>query len=147
MSFSIWLILRLVFELAEDDCADEGVELVVAFLLERLRVRGCFRVGFAASSARNLRLESSLPSLEFGELFGSGVVLGFGCRKYLACAIDGLLEGLSIDKFVSCLGLSTEISGVLNFVGFFFALLDAFSAGIAEAFLTEDDALGDDGSV
>ena len=130
-----------------DDGSDESVELVIAFLFERLRVQRRFRVGFAATNTGNLCLETCLPSLEFRDLFGSRVVLGFGCGKNAAGSIDCLLESLPVDEFVACLGLAVEISGVFDFVSFFFAFLDAFSAGIAETLLTEDDALGDDGSV
>ena len=65
-------------ELSVDGSAEESRELDVAFGAVCGRVDGSIRVGPVAFDAGELGLESSKPTLVFGDLLFGGIVLWFG---------------------------------------------------------------------
>ena len=63
----VWVGLFGLFELAEEACADEGIEAEVLLALAGFGIDGCIGFGLV-----QLGIEAGLPVLERGKFFGSG---------------------------------------------------------------------------
>ena len=143
---------RRLFHLAQEACADEGIEAEVLLAFARFGVDGCIEFGFF-----QLGFEAVLPVLERSQFFGGrrcrcaiGMVSGvgssirqrFGWKQDAVGFCAGLLETKLMLQFLSLSRFLFPVAWVLNFVGFMlghafdvsFGITISLAAGDCSAF-------------
>ena len=130
-----------LFHLAQEACADEGIEAEVLLAFARFGVDGCIGFGFV-----QLGFEAVLPVLERSQFFGGrrcrcaiGMVSGvgssirqrFGWKQDAVGFCAGLLETKLMLQFLSLSRFLFPVAWVLNFVGFMLGHAFDVSFGIA----------------
>ena len=143
-----------LFHLAQEACADEGIEAEVLLAFARFGVNGCIGFGFF-----QLGFEAVLPVLERSQFFGGrrcrcaiGMVSGvgssigqrFGWKQDAVGFGAGLLETKLMLQFLSLSRFLFPVAWVLNFVGFMLGHAFDVSFGITISLAAGDcSALGE----
>lgn len=129
-----------LFHLAQEACADEGIEAEVLLAFACFGIDGCIGFGFV-----QLGFEAVLPVLERSQFFGGrrcravGMVGGvgssirqrFGWKQDAVGFCAGLLETKLMLQFLSLSRFLFPVAWVLNFVGFMLGHAFDVSFGIA----------------
>lgn len=136
-----------LFHLAQEACADEGIETEVLLAFARFGVDGCIGFGFV-----QLGFEAVLPVLERSQFFGgrrcravgmvgrvgSSIRQRFGWKQDAVGFGAGLLETKLMLQFLSLCRFLFPVAWVLNFVGFMLGHAFDVSLGITISLATGD---------
>lgn len=128
---------------AHEACADEGIEAGITLALARLGVDGC--VGFGSTE---LLLETGLPHLQRGEVFGGGkgtimcggIGFGLGGEKDALGLGRGSLETVLTLQFLAGGGIAFPVARMADGVRFGSGLVDDATFVVAVLLAAVDDA-------